>query len=258
MPASDRARLMLASIHDVGPRFLDPVDRLADRLARQLGGPRFALLVVPDHWGNAPIAHDGSFRRRLRDWHQAGAEIFVHGWYHRDEGRHRGLSALKARHMTASEGEFLGLGHAEALALMRAGKALIEDMIGAPAAGFVAPAWLYGGGARSALAEAGFALAEDHFRVWRPSDGRVLARGPVITWASRSPRRIASSLAFAALARHALAATRTVRVAVHPGDDGVPSLQASIDATLARLMRGRSAGRYRDLLRQNPPGPNLS
>jgi predicted deacetylase len=247
MPASDQPRLLLASIHDVGPRFLTPIDRLADRLARHLGGPRFALLVVPDHWGEAPIAEDRRFHRRLRDWHRSGAEIFVHGWYHRDQSSHTGLAAFKARHMTASEGEFLGLGHNEALARMTAGKALIEDIIGAPVAGFVAPAWLYGAGARSALAEAGFALAEDHLRVWRPSDGRVLTRGPVITWASRSRRRIASSLAFASLARHALAPMRTVRLAVHPGDDGVPALVASIDATLARLMRGRTAGRYGDL-----------
>jgi len=241
---------MLASIHDVGPRFSDAVDRLADRLARHLGGPRFALLVVPDHWGEAPIAPDRCFHARLRDWHKQGAEIFVHGWYHRDDMSHQGIAAFKARHMTASEGEFLGLGHDAALARMRAGKALIEDIIGAPAAGFVAPAWLYGAGARSALAEAGFALAEDHMRVWSPADGRVLARGPVITWASRSPRRIASSRAFAAFARQVMGMSTTVRVAVHPGDAGEPSLLASIDATLARLMRDRAAGRYGDLLRE--------
>jgi predicted deacetylase len=149
--------------------------------------------------------------------------------------------------MTAGEGEFLGLNHDEALRRMTAGKAMIEDIIGAPVAGFVAPAWLYGPGALAALGDAGFALAEDHMRIWSPADGAILARGPVVTWASRSRPRIASSIFFAAVARHALAAMEIVRVAVHPGDMRVPLLLDSIDRTMTRLLRGRVAGRYRDL-----------
>lgn len=248
MAASDPGKRMLASIHDVGPRFDAAIDALADRLARHLGGPRFAMLVVPDHWGESPIAGHHDFHRRLRDWHASGIEMFVHGWYHRDASAHQGIAAFKARHMTASEGEFLGLDQEEALRRMIAGRALIEDIIGAPVTGFIAPAWLYGPGALSALAEAGFAIAEDHMRVWRPADGRVLARGPVLTWASRSPARVASSRFFAGIARHALRPMKTVRVAVHPGDVTVPQLLTSIDASFARLMPGRTPGRYRDLL----------
>jgi predicted deacetylase len=249
MTAVKAGRSLLASIHDVSPRFSDRVDRLADRLARHLGEPRFAMLVVPDHWGEAPIAQDRAFQSRLRDWHGAGIEMFVHGWFHRDEARYGGGAAgFKARHMTAGEGEFLGLGHGEALARMRDGKALVEDILGSEVTGFIAPAWLYGPGALAALRDIGFAIAEDHLKVWSPADGRTLVRGPVITWASRSPGRIASSVAFAGIARHMLGPTRIVRLAVHPGDTTVPRLLTSIDATLARLLRGRTPGRYRDLL----------
>lgn len=247
MPNSERR--LLASIHDVSPRFIDQVDALADRLARHLGGPRFAMLVVPDHWGAAPIAQDRAFHRRLRDWHASGIEMFVHGWFHRDEVRHAGgVAALKARHMTAGEGEFLGLDHAEALRRMREGKVLIEDIIGGPTAGFVAPAWLYGEGAMAALADAGFAIAEDHMRVWSPASGRQLAWGPVLTWASRSPSRIASSLFFARIAPLLLGRMRDVRIAVHPGDTTVPRLLDSIDRSFAALVRGRLPARYADLL----------
>jgi predicted deacetylase len=114
-------------------------------------------------------------------------------------------------------------------------------------AGFVAPAWLYGDGARSALAKAGFATAEDHMRVWRPATGEAVARGPVITWASRSRARIASSVAVAALAPRALHGQRVARVAVHPGDTGVPRLLASIDRTLSAMARDRLLSRYTDL-----------
>ena len=242
------SRLLLASIHDVGPRFEAEVDALAERLDRLLGGPKFAMLVVPDHWDAAPLSAAPVFARRLRAWSDAGVEIFLHGWRHRDDSVHGGAAAgFKARHLTAGEGEFLGLEHDEALARMRHGRAVVEDAIGRPVAGFIAPAWLYGPGAMSAAAEAGFALAEDHLRVWEPGTGRIRARGPVVTWASRSRARIASSLAAAAVLRRALLATRVVRVAVHPGDTGVPALLRSIDATISGLGKARVAAHYADL-----------
>lgn len=241
---------LLASIHDVSPKFEREVDTLLNRLVHHLGGPRLAMLVVPDHWGSAPISQNAAFKSRLRDWADSGVEMFVHGWEHRDTSVHTGSVAdFKAKHMTAGEGEFLGLSYPTALSRMIDGKKLIEDVIGRAATGFIAPAWLYGDGALAALGEAGFDMAEDHFKVWRPSDGKILTRDPVITWASRSKPRIASSLGFAAFARHALKPLKTVRVAVHPGDTTVPSLLESIDKTFATLLSGgRVPGRYADLL----------
>lgn len=239
---------LLASIHDVHPGSVAAVEQLAERIERHVGGPRYAMLVVPDHWGANAVRGNAAFAARLRGWAERGIEIFVHGWFHKDLAEHAGLAALKARHMTASEGEFLGLSAAEAARRMAAGKALIEDIIGRPAAGFIAPAWLYGPGAMEALAQSGFALAEDHMKVWRPAGGEVVARGPVITWASRSTVRTASSLLAATLGRTFLAPLETVRVAVHPGDVTKPSILASIDRTLAAFARRRTPGRYADLL----------
>lgn len=239
---------VLASIHDVHPGSLDAVERLATQFERHLGGPRYAMLVVPDHWGRNAIAGNSAFAAKLRGWADQEIEMFVHGWFHQDRSEHSGVAALKARHMTANEGEFLGLSQTEAARRMADGKALVEDIIGRPAAGFIAPAWLYGPGAMEALARSGFALAEDHMKVWRPATGDVLAKGPVITWASRSRSRTASSLLAAALGRTFLSPLRTVRVAVHPGDVTKPSIVESIDRTLAAFTRNRAIGRYADLL----------
>lgn len=241
-------KLLLASIHDVGPRFEGEVDRLADQLARILGGAKFAMLVVPDHWGEAPLAQNKAFQARLRGWADAGVEMFVHGWFHKDLAQHSGAASFKAKHMTAGEGEFLGLSQEVAAQRMADGKALVENAIGRPAAGFIAPAWLYGPGARAALKASDFALAEDHLRVWRPQDDKVLARGPVITWASRSKGRQLSSRFFAGLARHALHPGAVVRIAVHPGDTTVPALIDSIEATYQAFAARRRAGRYAELL----------
>lgn len=121
-------------------------------------------------------------------------------------------------------------------------------------AGFVAPAWLYGPGARDALARSdGLPLAEDHLRVWRTADNTTLARSPVVTWATRTPARLLSSLAAAAVARVALRPLPVVRVGVHPGDVGSPAVMRSAAATLAALSTGRIAGRYADLMRHERP-----
>lgn len=239
---------LLVSIHDVGPRFSFQIEQLADRLARRLDGHRFAMLVVPNHWGESPLAADRAFAAKLRRWADEGVEMFVHGWFHRDEAAHTGLSRLKAHHMTAGEGEFLGLSAAEAARRMADGKALVEDIIGRAAAGFVAPAWLYGPGAIEALAASDYAIAEDHMRVWRPATDSTLARGPVVTWASRSRARTASSLAFAAIARMALRPLKTVRIAVHPGDLSKSSILASIDRALYTFASTRTVSRYSSLL----------
>ncbi|MET0366266.1 MAG: polysaccharide deacetylase family protein [Sphingobium sp.] len=242
-------RQLLLSIHDVGPRFVSEVDRHADRMAAAGIDHRYAMLVVPNHWGKAPLA-GSDFGTRLRDWAAAGVEMFVHGWFHRDEAQH-GSSAdrFRAKHMTAGEGEFLGLSREEAARRMGDGRKLIEDIIGRPVAGFIAPAWLYGDGAREALKDEGFAIAEDHMRVWSPQSGnRVLTRGPVITWASRSTSRIASSLFAAKALRWVLKAAPVVRVAVHPGDVHVDVLNRSIDKTIRAFTKSHRPGRYGDLL----------
>ncbi|NCU13111.1 MAG: hypothetical protein GXC70_13315 [Sphingomonadaceae bacterium] len=151
--------------------------------------------------------------------------------------------------MTAGEGEFLGLSRAEASRRMADGRKLVEDAIGRPAAGFIAPAWLYGDGALEALKDNGFALAEDHMKVWQPETGTVLAKGPVITWASRSVPRQLSSRLVASLARNFLHPQKVMRIAVHPGDTRVPALIESIGQTFAAFAARRPAGRYADLLR---------
>ncbi len=246
-PPADRR--LVVSIHDVSPTFADPIDQLAETVGRILEGPRFAMLVVPDHWGTAPLDRSPAFVRRLRRWADAGVEMFLHGLVHRDTSAHRNAAAgLKARYMTAGEGEFLGLGADEAEHRMRSGRDIVEDAIGRPVAGFIAPAWLYGPGAMAALKTCGFALAEDHFRVWQPATGAIVARGPVITWASRSNARTASSLAVAAAARALPDWLPTLRVAVHPGDVTKASLMTSIDRTLRTLASRRTIARYADLL----------
>jgi uncharacterized protein len=241
-----RDRLLLASIHDVSPRFESEVDGLAD-LLRSHVGHRIALLVVPNHWGDAPIVPGSPFAARLRRWAEGGFEIFLHGFFHRDEARHVGAAdRVRASFMTAGEGEFLGLDRSAAADRIREGRSLLEDITGRPIAGFIAPAWLYGPGAMEALGDCSIAIAEDHLRVWSPTSGRQLSRGPVITWASRTRPRLVSSLVAAAALRHA--PLKVLRVGVHPPDIRHPALVRSIQSTLRSAAKNRRAAAYADLL----------
>jgi predicted deacetylase len=244
MPPS--GRILLASIHDVSPRFESEVDRLTDLIAQHVRG-HIAMLVVPNHWGDAPIVPGSPFAARLRRWADAGTEIFLHGYFHRDGKRHGGAAdRLRARFMTAGEGEFLGLSREEAGSRIVEGRALLEDVIGRRIDGFVAPAWLYGEGARAALRDCGIPIAEDHMHVWSPLSGAELASGPAITWASRTRLRLASSLAAAAVLRHA--PLEVLRIGVHPPDCGHPPLVRSIEDTFRTAAKSRRPGRYSDLL----------
>jgi predicted deacetylase len=239
-------RRLITSIHDVSPRFESEVDQLRDLLGHRLG-TRVAMLVVPNHWGTSPIVPGSSFATRLRDWSDGGIEILLHGFFHLDESPHRRFSdRARASLMTAGEGEFLGLSARAAASRIEQGRSMLEDVLGKPVAGFVAPAWLYGRGALDALATSGIPLAEDHWRVWLPETGRTLARGPVITWASRSRVRLLSSLIAASVLRNA--PLDTLRIGVHPSDVRHGQLLRSIDETVAAATDKRRPASYSELL----------
>ncbi len=240
---------LLLSIHDVTPAHAERISRLEAQLAAVTGGSStYAMLVVPDFHGRAPIAGDHAFHAWLRARADAGVEMLLHGWFHRDQSEHSGAAAWKARHMTAGEGEFLGLSLADARSRLKDGRKLLEDVLGRAITGFVAPAWLYGEGARAALAAEGFAVAEDHVRVWSPASGAVLAKGPVVSYASRSRSRILSSLAWSRIATTALAGLQTVRLALHPHDVDVPALGDESRRAIQHFLRHRRLGRYDGLL----------
>ncbi|MFO1240888.1 MAG: polysaccharide deacetylase family protein [Sphingomonadaceae bacterium] len=242
-------RSLLASIHDVTPVHARRLERLVPLVEEHVGVGRFALLAVPDFHGEGGIDSDRGFAARLRGWSDDGCEVFLHGYQHRDSTRHAGaLSRLKANHLTAGEGEFLGLDHATALRLLADGRNRVEDVIGRPVAGFIAPAWLYGQAALQAIADLDFPIAEDHFRVWHPPSGRVLARGPVITYASRTPMRMLSSLLWSRIATLALRPATTIRLGVHPHDLDAPELVQEIARALGVLTHSHPPGHYANLL----------
>lgn len=241
-------RRLLLSVHDASPAHAPRLPKLIALIERHAGPSMYAMLVTPNFHGDWPLAAHPAFRSWLREKAASGVEIFLHGLRHLDDSAHQGrLARWKAEAMTAGEGEFLGLDRQEAARRMSDGRAELEDIIGRPVAGFIAPAWLYGRGAMEAVADEGFALAEDHLRVWRPIDGQTVSRGPVITYATRTAARQASSLLVSRLATVGLAWMQDLRLAVHPHDADCEPVMHEIDRALAVHAVQRQPARYADL-----------
>jgi predicted deacetylase len=244
------SKRLIVSIHDVAPRHGERLKRIEALLAECGIGTRHSMLVVPDFWRDGPLPHHPAFCAWLKGRAAAGVDMLLHGFTHRDETVHTGAVARwKAANLTAREGEFLGLGPEEARHRLVEGRRMVETVIGRAVSGFVAPAWLYGPGAKTALRELGFAIAEDQLRVWSPRDGRVLLRAPVVSYASRTSGLIKSSLAWSRAATMLLKPAQTVRLALHPHDVDVPALVKEIRRAILAFLADRRPVTYGDLVK---------
>lgn len=234
------------SIHDVSPAWEREVD-LALEMAHE-AGVRPALLVVPDYHGRAPLSEHPAFIERLRALEADGHEIYLHGYYHRarkweEHGRDRhtgdammarGLHA-RVRHafaqkvVSAGEAEFSDVSREEALARLDAGERMLAAA-GLTVTGFVAPAWSMPDWVLRLLGDRGYRFTEDHLRIHDPSTGRSRP-SVVLNYASRTPTRLLSSVAWCRLARP----TRRVlpaRIAIHPADMRYALLRSEITSLL--------------------------
>ncbi len=229
------------SVHDVSPAWAPEVE-LALCLAHAAGA-KPALLVVPNFHGKAPLADHPGFCARLRELQRDGHEIYLHGFFHESrpapdagphtpgDGRPRGLAWLFAqRVVSGGEAEFSDVSRTEALERLTDGEKALRDA-GLVVDGFVAPAWSMPGWLMPILAERGYAFTEDHLRVYDPRAGSSRA-SLVLNYASRTPGRLLSSVAYCRLARP-LAALVPARIAIHPADMRFALLRHEVKRLLA-------------------------
>jgi len=228
------------SIHDVSPAWEREVD-VALAMAHE-AGVRPALLVVPDYHGRAPLAEHPAFLDRLRALEAEGHEIYLHGYYHRsrtwEEGprapRERGTGA-RIRHafaqkvVSASEAEFSDVSRDEAVTRLDAGERVLREA-GLTIRGFVAPAWSMPAWVLSLLGERGYRFTEDHLRIHDPA-ARRSRPSVVLNYASRTPARLLSSVAWCRVARPARRVL-PARIAIHPADMRYALLRSEVGSLL--------------------------
>ena len=248
-------RRVLVTLHDVTPRHERAVDRML-ALLDGLGVPPVPLLVVPDFHGQWPLDRHPAFVDRLRAWREAGHELVLHGYWHRElptDSVRGGLAdGLRRGLLTGGEGEFLALDAAAAGARLDEGLAMWERSgLGPAPCGFIPPAWLHNAALDAELWKRGFQWTEDHAGL-RYGDGATLPN-PVISWASRDGiRRLGSRVVCPTLER-IWRGRPVVRIALHPHDLDWPALEASLTSVLRRAARH---GAFSDAHGVRPPaGP---
>ena len=229
------------SIHDVSPAWRDEVELALE--AAHAHGVKPALLVVPDFHGRASLAEDPGYCDRLRELQADGHEIYLHGYYHQARSWDAGRSAdggnatvARARHafaqkvVSGGEAEFSDVSREEALHRLDEGERMLRDA-GLSIRGFVAPAWSMPAWVHELLAERSYAFTEDHTRVYDPATKRSRA-SVVLNYASRTPGRLLSSVAWCRIARPARRLL-PARIAIHPADMNYALLRSEIASLLA-------------------------
>lgn len=235
---------LVVSIHDVTPAHEIRVHALW-QLCRDMDITP-ALFVVPNWHGRWPLERHPAFAQWIRERSGEGAEVFLHGERHDEHGMTRSVrDELRAFGMTASEGEFLALGGAEAERRIRRGLRILERCDIEPI-GFVPPAWLAHRECSSAVVDCGLRYFEDVSSIHLSQRGTRL-RSPVTRWSARHPWREAASL-FVARTRFVLdRQSWLVRIALHPSDLASPTVRRSVVDTMRRWRAVRIPSRYSDL-----------
>ncbi len=201
--------MISVSIHDVSPAFEREIDDALAACEKVSAKP--ALLVVPNFHGKWPLDRYPAFVDRLRALRDDGHEIILHGFFHASEGG----SFFAQKIASAGEAEFADLVQSEGERRIDEGTKILEGLGLAPS-GFIAPAWQMARWVLPSLASRGFRYAEDHLHVYDPAAGRR-RRSLVLNFASRTPARLWSSVAFVRAATPFRRVVRT-RIAIHPGD----------------------------------------
>jgi hypothetical protein len=149
----------LVCIHDATPAYARETRVMLRDLAPFLGR-RLSFAVVPDWHGEWALAAHPGYCRLIRE---SSEELLLHGYCHQ---RRRGGGPTSW--LTGSGDEMNGLDPDETRRTLEHGQRVFTDAFGAPARGFLAPAWQRGhvrvrGGGDSGLEHLlGFFSLESH------------------------------------------------------------------------------------------------
>ena len=236
----DMRRMLCIAIHDVAPATWPRCEVLLN-LLRSIGAPPATLLVVPEYHRRGSVESDLAFVRAIDARIARGDEIALHGYYHVDDGpaAYSAFEWLQRRVLTASEGEFAALTECEAELRIGAGLRMFERLSW-DVAGFVAPAWLLGPGARAALARTTIRYTSTHTHLEMVAHGQSIA-APAISASARSRWRRWTSRRWLSAADAVTRSRPLLRIALHPADADDAHLLASWRDLLEALLVDRVA-----------------
>ncbi len=237
---------LLVSIHDVSPLTLENSQRAVE-VALAAGVPARALtiLVIPRHEDRISIDEHPLTRAWLSGLAERGAQLVMHGYTHRMEGRRYSPAGLFWSYGFArGQGELFNCSATETERRLACGRDILERAgLSVAATGFVPPAWLLSRQARSVVDAAGFRFHETLRGI--VADGRLFARR-LIGWGSLNAVESSVTCWWAAIQRRR--APVDTRFAIHPADMVRARTLASVRHTLDVLVAGMALLSYRDYL----------
>lgn len=128
-------RPFLVCIHDATPAYANETRVMLQDLAPILGR-RLSFGVVPDWHGEWPLASHPDYCALLRE---SADELLLHGYFHR---RERGWGPVTL--LAEGSDELNGLDALQTRTTLERGQRVFAEVFGAPARGFLAPAWQRG------------------------------------------------------------------------------------------------------------------
>ena len=164
-------RRFVVCIHDATPAYAHETRVMIRDLAPLLGR-RLSFGVVPDWHGEWPLAAHPDYCGLVRE---SAGELLLHGYFHR-RGRGRGPITL----LTGNGDEMNGLDHEETRLTIERGQRVFAEVFGAPARGFLAPAWQVG---HVRLGEGREGRELEHVLGFFSIESRTGRKIPLATWA---------------------------------------------------------------------------
>ena len=231
------ARSLCVSVHDVAPATWPRCERLLQAIEAVADIP-VTLLVVPAYHHGPTAAPE--YERRLERRLARGDELVLHGYTHLDEATaSSGWGDRFVRTFyTRSEGEFYAIGVTEARRRLELGLKWFAQRSW-PVQGFVAPAWLLGAGAWTALADFPFSYTTTMRRFYLLPQRQALC-APSMVYSVRNPWRRRMSCAWnemLGMARNA----PLVRLSLHPPDAEHPQVVRHFQMLIETLLARRQA-----------------
>ena len=162
-------RHFLVCIHDATPAYARET-RVMIRDLAPLVGRRLCFGVVPNWYGEWPLAAHPDYVRLIRD---AADEILLHGFFHKRQSGW-GPTTLLAE----SCDEMNGLDPEETRRMLARGQQVFTEVFGAPARGFLAPAWQRGHVRLENANDMGF----DHLMGFFSLESSAGRKVPLATW----------------------------------------------------------------------------
>ncbi len=230
------AKNIIVSIHDIHQGNFQQAQAIISNMPSSRID-KAAIFFVPRYHGHSPLETQPDFISWLRQKHEAGHELFLHGFHHAASEsifKHQGANPFDGhrrsikgqfvnRFLTSYEGEFCGLDLVESHQIL---DYAVNDtrVLGFDISGVALPAW-YGRVSRVFAAKKGFRFYETRFNIHNLKTGQRCMVLPVSWLGGKGAGRIINTIMWK-ISHHLPG--QYLRLAIHPRDMRSAVLQQRI------------------------------